>query len=211
MLHSPMHPVQGKSRSVQMALRARSVAPALLIHVLVHVLAGQVQISLAAWDDLDSADDHGCPDAAVTSVLFQRLNLSYPGLEAAKAALASGDQATACKAVAAYYSGAKTAAWLRHASPPAGTALAGGAVDEVVLNDTYDFYGEVGRVPRNADGGLDWYFRGPVHDDVRHEPRMCSHLKSHLSSIFPSAPGVLCLTYKRVCICGWCGRSSCSR
>ena len=164
--------MQGKPHSVQMARRARSVACALL---LVHALACQVQISLAAAWDLVSADD-GCPDAAVASVLFQRLNLSHPGLEAAKEAVASGDQTTACKAVAAYYSGAKTAAWLRHASPPAGTAWAGGAVDEVALNDTYDFYGEVGRVPRNADGGLNWYFRGPVHDDVRREPRMCSHL-----------------------------------
>eukprot|EP01043_Picozoa_sp_COSAG02_P089834 COSAG02_NODE_26768_length_625_cov_0.874525_1_plen_134_part_10 len=120
----------------------------------------------AAWR-VSGADDDGCPDAVVTSVLFQRLNLSYPGLEAAKVAVASGNHASACKAIAAYYSGAKSASWLRDPSPPPGTALAGGVVDEVRLNDTYDFYGEVGRVPRNVDGGLDWFFRGPVDDDVR--------------------------------------------
>ena len=120
--------------------------------------------------DLSAADDDGCPDAVITSVLFQRLNLSYPGLEAAKVAVASGDHASACKVVATYYSEAKSASWLRHPSPPPGTALAGGEVDEVMVNDTYDFYGEIGRVPRNSDGGLDWFFRGPVDDDVRREP-----------------------------------------
>jgi hypothetical protein len=77
----------------------------------------------------------------------------------------TGNQTAACNAVAQYYADASTASWLRKAAPRPGTSRAGGGVDAVLLNDTYDFYGEVGRVPRNADGGLDWLFTGPVNDD----------------------------------------------
>ena len=85
----------------------------------------------------------GCPTSApITALLFKALNLSYPGLEAVKAAVAAGDQGVACSAVAAYYATSKHAPWLRHAAPAVGTALAGGAVDATMLNDTYDFYGE---------------------------------------------------------------------
>ena len=54
---------------------------------------------------------------------------------------------------------------LRSPAPRAGTARVGGSVDEVMINYTYDFYGEVSRVPREPDGGLDWHFYGPVGDD----------------------------------------------
>ena len=151
---------------------------------------GRAEAPHVKSDDRDGAPRATrCPSAPITALLFKSLNLSYPGLEAVKAAIAAGDQDTACDAVAQYYAASKHAPWLRHAAPAAGTALAGGAVDAVMLNDTYllrqtflltlspfaihrrlvwrsryDFYGEVGRVKRNADGGLDWYDQGPDHD-----------------------------------------------
>ena len=99
--------------------------------------------------------------AAVLSVL----NLTYPGLEAVAAAAAAGDLDTACTALADYYSAAHTASWLRRPAPPPSTARVGGAVDAVVYNDTYN-EGALGsgRVPRGADGGLDWWCRGPRDD-----------------------------------------------
>lgn len=76
-----------------------------------------------------------------------------------------GNTTAACNEVAQYYADASTAGWLRKAAPHPGTARVGGSVDAVMLNDTYDFYGEIGRVPRNKDGGLDWHDYGPVGDD----------------------------------------------
>jgi len=81
------------------------------------------------------------------------------------AAVASGDQTDACNKLATYYASSHTAQWLRLAAPRPGSSTVGGEVDEVRVNDTYDFYGEVARVPRERDGGLDWHFYGPVGDD----------------------------------------------
>jgi hypothetical protein len=81
-----------------------------------------------------------------------------------KAAVEAGDFTSACNGVANYYSSSTKVAWLRHIAPPPGNKRVGGDVDTVMLNDSYNFYGEVGRVPRNKDGGLDWYNTGPVDD-----------------------------------------------
>jgi hypothetical protein len=111
----------------------------------------------------------GCPaSAALTKLLINGLNFSYPGLEVAKKAkdsgVVSGDFTDACNAISVYYAQATTAPWLRHPVPKVGTGMVGGQTDAVLLNNTYDFYGEVGTVPRNTDGGLDWACDGPVQD-----------------------------------------------
>ena len=67
--------------------------------------------------------------------------------------------------MAKYYATAHTATWLRLPAPHPGSSRVGGDVDAVMLNDTYDFYGEIARVPREQDGGLDWHCYGPVGDD----------------------------------------------
>ena len=111
----------------------------------------------------------GCPASKLTTrLLIDGLNFSFPGLEAAKAALhegtASGNFTATCNAVSAYYASSARASWLRRPAPLAGSGVVGGQTDDVRLRDTYDFYGEVGKVPRNADGGLDWNCTGPVND-----------------------------------------------
>ena len=106
-----------------------------------------------------AADGDGCPSsAAVTEVLFSAVNLSWPGLEKVRRAYHNDDNRTACNELAAYYANANTSGWLRNPGPTCrpSRSRVGGAVDAVIWNDTYDFYGEVGKVPRNKDGGLDW-------------------------------------------------------
>eukprot|EP01051_Picozoa_sp_SAG22_P022132 SAG22_NODE_5182_length_1068_cov_1.867905_2_plen_206_part_00 len=149
---------------------AISTPPLLLLRLLLLLLLlllAQLQARALSQRGAGGGGDSagGCPSRPITALLFKALNLSYPGLEAVQAAVAAGDRGAACNALAAYYAAPKHAPWLRHAAPAVGTALAGGAVDATMLNDTYDFYGEVGKVPRNPDGGLDWYNRGPVDDD----------------------------------------------
>lgn len=94
------------------------------------------------------------------------LNLTYPGLEPVAAAAAAGDLNAACEALSAYYAGANTSFWLRHGPVAPGSSLAGGVADAIVFNDTFTLagVGVTARIPRNADGGLDWLDRGPRND-----------------------------------------------
>ena len=96
------------------------------------------------------------------------VNLSYPGLEAVAAAQRSGDLDAACEALATYYTVANTSSWLRMAAVTPGTGRVGNnsEVDNAVDRDYYYLAGvDTGAViPRNADGGFDWLFRGPRND-----------------------------------------------
>ena len=110
----------------------------------------------------------GCPGgplSPLTALLFSALNLSSPSLTAVAKLHRDGNLTAACNAVALHFTEASTASWLRLQAPTRGIARIGGEVDAIMLNDTYVFYGEIGRVPREADGGLDWYCNGPVDDD----------------------------------------------
>jgi hypothetical protein len=93
------------------------------------------------------------------------LNLSYPGLEAVSAAEARGDLDAACEALAAYYATSNTSYWLRvpPVTPGTGRVGNGSEVDNAVDYDIYYMAGvtETGKIPRNADGGLDWLYKGP--------------------------------------------------
>ena len=95
------------------------------------------------------------------------LNLTWPGLEAVAAAEKAGDLNTACEALADYYRAANTTWW--HRVPPVtpGKGMVGGQTDAMVLHDIFYLAGvdTSAKVPRNADGGLDWLDKGP-RDDV---------------------------------------------
>ena len=108
-------------------------------------------------------------NATLGAAVLAAMNLSYPGLEAAAAAAASGDRGKACQAIADYYRHGTSASWHRMKKPPVpGTAMAGGTVDAMVLNDTYSGFpspsGPV-KIPRTASGGITWTWWGPDHDD----------------------------------------------
>ena len=96
------------------------------------------------------------------------LNLSYPGLEAVAEAEASGDLNAACEALSAYYLTSNTSAWLRvpPVAPGTGRVGNGSLVDNAVDFDLYYLAGVTtsGKIPRNADGGLDWLDKGPRND-----------------------------------------------
>ena len=104
-------------------------------------------------------------NATLGANVLSVLNLTWPGLGAVAAAARRGDLDAACEALAEYYSTANTTLWLRRPAPPPSTRRVGGSTDAVVFQDYYAEGGlGSGRVPRNADGGLDWLFRGPRND-----------------------------------------------
>jgi len=105
-------------------------------------------------------------NVTIGTTIIAALNLTYPGLEAVAAAAGRGDLGAACDALAAYYLTSPTAAWLRVPPVAPGTGLAGGVADAIVFNDTFYLSGVslTTHVPRNADGGLDWLWKGPDAD-----------------------------------------------
>lgn len=105
-------------------------------------------------------------NATIGAAVVAALNLTYPGLEAVAAAASRGDLGGACDALAAYYAASNTTWWQRVPPVTPGSGMAGGAVDAIVLNDTFYLSGVTtrARVPRNADGGLDWLNKGPRVD-----------------------------------------------
>jgi len=100
--------------------------------------------------------------------VLDALNLTFPGLEAVAAAGAAGDLDGACEALAAYYRDGNTSAWLRIPAVAPGTGRVGPSsnVDQVVDHDIFYLGGvtTTAKVPRNADGGLDWLDKGPRND-----------------------------------------------
>ena len=106
------------------------------------------------------------------------LNLTHPALAPVAAAAARGDANGACEALAMYYITSGTASWWRAAAPPPSERLAGGSVDAMVFHDIFALGGVGGeaKIPRNADGGLDWVDHGPNSD-----PEFMNVLNRHQS------------------------------
>ena len=104
-------------------------------------------------------------NATVGGWVVSAFNLSYPGLEAVAAAAHKGDLNTACELIAEYYKTSDSGSWLRVPAPPPSSKRAGGLPDEA-LDDVFYLSGVdlKTKVPRNADGGLDWYYKGPRDD-----------------------------------------------
>ncbi len=115
-----------------------------------------------------SSDNICSENATIGAAVVQAVNLSWPGLEAARAAASSGDLGAACSAVAAYYSNGNSSAWLRIGPVAPGTGVVGGETDAMVFKDLFtNFPSPAGyvKMPRKADGGFDWTWYGPDNDD----------------------------------------------
>jgi len=87
------------------------------------------------------------------------LDLEQEGLLPVREAVATGDLPGACEALIACVWESCAGSWLR-----GGTADRPSSGVDDVLNDTFTIQGVTGKVPRNVDGGIDWYHRGPRND-----------------------------------------------
>jgi hypothetical protein len=88
-------------------------------------------------------------------------------MEATRSAAAANDLGAACEALASYYKQSNGSAWLRIVVTPApSTRKAGGDADDLVDRDIFHLtgVGQVAKIPRNADGGIDWLDHGPKND-----------------------------------------------
>lgn len=111
------------------------------------------------WQTLTSVADVCAAYPDRMRGLLAALNLRRPGLAGVKAAADRGDLEIACAALLAYYQGRETVEWL---SEDAARGDAGRG--RAILDDTFTFQEVTGRVPRTADGRLDWACTGPRDD-----------------------------------------------
>ena len=106
-------------------------------------------------------------NGAIGAAVIGAVNLSWPGLGAVKAAADANQLGAACAALAAYFRDGNSSRWLRlPASPHPSHRRAGGAADDLVDRDVFHLsgVGQVAKIPRNPDGGLDWLYKGPKTD-----------------------------------------------
>ena len=104
------------------------------------------------------ATNHSIGQAVVNAV-----NLSWPGLASVQSAAAAGNFGRACEALADYYRKGTTSAWLRiPVTPPPSRQKAGGDADDLVEHDIFHLsgVGQIAKIPRNPDGGIDWLDHG---------------------------------------------------
>ena len=112
-------------------------------------------------------------NATIGAAVVRAVNLSWPGLELARDAAANGDLGAACQHISDFYKNSNSSARFRlRKTPKPGNGLAGGAVDQIVFNDTFSGFPSPTypcKIPRNADGGLQWTTYGPDNDDGLHK------------------------------------------
>lgn len=96
------------------------------------------------------------------AALFDSLNLEIGELREVKAAVTRGDAVGAGKALLAYYRNGRSGSWLRGPVIRRGTGR--NAAADAILEDTFTFYRQTDRVPRTANGGLEWTHPGPSND-----------------------------------------------
>ena len=116
----------------------------------------------ALWENIRSAEDLLQSQPGLIASLFEALDSDRPGLEKVHAALTTHDTLAACHALIEHYAGVADNHWIR--------AKRGMTLDEEGSNaralnaDSVTFNGVTARVPRRANGGWEWRFTGPNHD-----------------------------------------------
>lgn len=144
------------------------------------VMAGPAPDALGAPRD-DSGVDWVCqryPDRVAK--LLSALNLDHPGLGQVKTAVEKKDWPAACRSLLDYYRKGTTVRWLRHEPVPPGNQTDPNG--EVMLKDTYTFYGVTARIPRLENGHRNWDYRGP-DPALGWEWTSCLNRQDHLTNL----------------------------
>jgi len=114
------------------------------------------------WQQITTVDDvcSVYPDRMKT--MLQTLNLDFPGLEKVKQSYQNNDIPQACKYLLGYYKNGNTAQYLRREQPPVSQKTTTFA--DSIIQDIYTFQLVTDKVPRLADGHLNWDYTGPEDD-----------------------------------------------
>ncbi len=131
------------------------------IGILLALSVGQVY-GQAKWKDLQTVEDAYAAFPKRLDSLLTKFDLNFPGFQRVREAVNRGDAVAACKELLNYYRAGETAQFLRK-EQPSPSSQRDPAADSIV-KDIFVFYEAPAKVPRLADGHLDWRYRGPQDD-----------------------------------------------
>jgi hypothetical protein len=122
-------------------------------------LAAQMVSAQTNWQKITSVDEVCTAYPTQIKSIFLNLNLNYPGLEEVKNAIESNNIPLACRKLLDYYSKSSRIP----KDLPKSFQLPETAADSV-LQDIYTFQNVTDKVPRLANGHLNWEYMGPEKD-----------------------------------------------
>ena len=114
------------------------------------------------WQKVTTAKEACAAWPEKMEYIFQNLNLDYPGLEKVKKAWKKNDLPKASELLLEYYKNSPTEKLLKKQLPAVSDKVTTKA--DSVLQDIYTFQLVTDKVPRLADGHLDWTYKGPEDD-----------------------------------------------
>lgn len=125
-------------------------------------LASECVYGQSDWQKIQTVDEVYQEYPERMHTLLQSMNLSIDGLSDVKAAFDNGHIVMACKRLLNYYKEGRTAQFLRQDLPSISNDTDPKA-DSVVQN-IFTIYHQSAKVPLDANGHLDWTYRGPAND-----------------------------------------------
>lgn len=122
----------------------------------------QLQKPAKPWREIKTVEDlyEAYPERLKTTL--EQFDLTRKGLERVRAAVELGDFPLACRELLSYYQDGGAKPFVDPVLPASSNQKDPEA--EPLLRDTFTFYTQTDRVPRDANGGLNWDHQGPDND-----------------------------------------------
>ncbi len=114
------------------------------------------------WQEIISVEDVYSAYPERMKTMLQAFNLEFKGLEKVKQAYEDDNIKEACNYLLEYYKTGTSAEYLRMGQPPVSQKT--NTLADSMIQDIFTFQLACDKVPRLADGRLDWSFSGPNND-----------------------------------------------
>lgn len=114
------------------------------------------------WQKMETVEDVCAAFPGRMEDMLHAFDLSLPGLEKVKLAFDDREIVPACKFLLDYYKDGNSAQYLRSDQP--GISRKTTSYADSLIRDIFTFQLVTGKVPRSADGHLNWAYNGPEND-----------------------------------------------
>ncbi len=119
-------------------------------------------ISAQNWQNIKTVEEVCKAYPEKMKTMLGEFNLDYKGMEKVKQASNSGNIVEACTQLLEYYKNGNTAQFLRKVQPQKTTKTE--ALSDTILTNVFVVQNVRGKVPVDADGHRNWYYKGPNND-----------------------------------------------
>ena len=131
-----------------------------LTNLMIIILAGVA--SAQTWQNITTIEDVCKAYPEKIKTMLGEFNLDYDGMDMVRQAYDSGEITEACVQLLAYYKNGNTARFLRKVQPVKTTQTE--SLADTILKNVFVVQNVRGKVPIDADGHRDWYYKGPNND-----------------------------------------------